>query len=440
VNKITPPPDRLTGNYPCQHIRLCVLFLIVFSALLLPGCNLNGGDYHGDDYQSDDSEVIRGYVDPNTLDTGLPIIKINTKNNQPITSKETYIPMDIQIIDPADSGNNLELTSSDEEVQGIRGRGNSTWGHPKKPYRLKFDEKQSLFGLEKAKSWVLLANYQDPTLLMNTIAFELGQRFGLPFTNHYIHVELVLNGVYEGSYVLTEQVQVGDGRVDIAAKKGFLVELDTYYDEEPKFKTNLYTLPVMIKSPEDLDDPAGYDFVKTAINDLEAAMKAETFPESGYRDLIDMDTFVDFLLINEIDGNGELGHPKSTYMYKDKDNAKISMGPLWDFDWAFGYSGSGRAYFNAPKTRSGRHAFFQRLYDDPEFLAAYKEHWNNNYSDIIAIITFIDGMASELYASQQANYRVWQWSDGLDYQQEIMKMKTWLTQRITYLDGEIDKY
>jgi spore coat protein CotH len=348
--------------------------------------------------------------------------------------------MDIQIIDPADSGNNLELTSSDEEVQGIRGRGNTTWDKRKKPYRLKFDKKQSLFGLEGARDWVLLANHQDPTLLMNTIVFELGQSFGLPFTNHYIHVELVLNGVYEGSYVLTEQVQVGDGRVDIAAKKGFLVELDTYYDEDPKFETNLYALPVMIKSPEDLPDPAGYDFVKTAINSLEATMKAEAFPESGYRDLIDMDTFVDFLLINEIVGNGELGHPKSTYMYKDKDNAKIGMGPLWDFDWAFGYSGSGRAYFNTPKTRSSRHAFFQRFYDDPVFRETYKERWNNNYSNIIAITSFIDGMASELYRSQQANYRVWQWRDGLNYQQEIAKMKAWLTQRITYLNGEINKY
>jgi hypothetical protein len=348
--------------------------------------------------------------------------------------------MDIQIIDPANSGNNLDLTSSNEEVQGIRGRGNTTWAlHPKKPYRLKFDEKQSLFGLKKAKSWVLLANYQDPTLLMNTIAFELGDSFGLPFTNHYIHVELVLNGVYEGSYVLTEQVQVGKGRVDIDEDDGFLVELDAYYDEEPKFKTNLYNLSVMIKSPEDLTDPAGYDFVKTAINGLEAAMKADTFPESGYRDLIDMDTFVDFLLINEIVGNPELYSPASTYMYKDKDNAKISMGPLWDFDVAFGCS-SLHVYFNASNPRSIWHAFFRRFYDDPVFLEKYKEHWNNNYSKIIAILSFIDEMAAKLDKSQQANYRVWQWSDGLNYQREIAKMKAWLNQRIAYLNEEINSY
>jgi hypothetical protein len=277
---------------------------------------------------------------------------------------------------------------------------------------------------------------------MNTIAFELGARFGLPFTNHYIHVELILNGVYEGSYVLTEQVQVGKGRVDIDEEDGFLVELDAYYDEEPKFETDLYTLPVMIKSPEDLTDPAGYDFVKTEINTLEAAMGAEEFPENEYRDLIDMDTFVDFLLINEIVGNVDLGWPKSTYMYKDKD-AKISMGPLWDFDWAFGYSGSGHAYFqiNTPKTRSSRHPFFQRFYDDPDFCKEYKKHWNDNYhSNITTITKFIDAMAKKLDKSQDANYRVWQWRDGLYYRQEIAAMKTWLNQRIAYLHAEINKY
>jgi hypothetical protein len=147
--------------------------------------------------------------------------------------------------------------------------------------------------------------------MMNTIAFKLGSEMDLPYTNHAVHVELVLNGVYEGSYVLTEQVQVGKGRVDIDEDDGFLVELDSYYDEEPKFTTGSSQLPVMIKSPEDLTDPAGYDFVKNKINELDNLLFGEDFPENGYRDLIDIDTFVKFLIINEITGNSELSYPKS---------------------------------------------------------------------------------------------------------------------------------
>jgi spore coat protein CotH len=363
----------------------------------------------------------------------LPIIIINTVNSAPITSKENYTTADIRIIDSHNESYCLETTTE------IRGRGNTTWGYPKKPYRIKFFEKQSLFGYQKAKSWVLLANYQDPTLIMNTIAFELGQRFGLPYTNHYVHVELVLNGVYEGSYVLTEQVQVGKGRVDIDEDNGFLVELDVYYDEDPKFRTSRYDLPVMIKSPEDLGD---YSFVENAINELETALSSDSFPESGYRDLIDMDTFIDYLLITEIVRNGELGHPKSTYMYKDK-NGKISMGPLWDYDWAFGYAGGGHTYFTTADGRIMGHSFFARFFDDPVFRTKYKERWNEKYEDIFSMGeegNYLDMMAVSLEKSQRENYRVWQWKDAVNYSHEITKMKIWWNDRISYLNEEINKY
>jgi spore coat protein CotH len=297
-----------------------------------------------------------------------------------------------------------------------------------------------LFGLESAKSWVLLANYIDPTLIMNTVTFELGHRIGLPYTNHYTPVEVFLNGVYQGSYMLTEQMQVGKGRVNIDEDEGFFVELDSYYDEEPKFRTNSYNLPIMIKSPEDLDDPLGYDFVEAAINQLEAAMVDASFPDSGYRDLIDMDTFVDFLLINEIVYNGELWHPKSTYMYKDKGDSKISMGPLWDFDWAFGYAGSGHTYFSSPLGRSGRQDFFQRFFDDPAFTNLYKQHWNEKYEKIEEMLSFIDQQAGKLKKSQAENYKIWWTNDNIDYNQEIEKMKTWWTERMNYLDVEINRY
>jgi hypothetical protein len=368
--------------------------------------------------------------------TGLPVIKIDTKDNQPIISKETYVKTNIKIVDLNDNAYSFEHTEYKDE---IRGRGNSTWSYPKKPYRLKFDKKISLFGAEAAKSWVLLANYIDPTLIMNTVTFELGHRIGLPYTNHYTPVELFLNGAYQGSYMLTEQMQVGKGRVDIDEDVGFFVELDSYYDEEPKFRTDLYDLPVMIKSPEDLE-PSGYDFVKTAINGLETAMQASTFPASGYRDLINLDTFVDFLLINEIVRNNELGHPKSTYMYKDKGDAKISMGPLWDFDWAFSYAGSGYAHFTSSTGRSGKHAFFQRFFDDPDFTAQFKAHWNAKYVEIAGMTAFIDEQAEKLKRSQAENFKIWWVNDNIDYRQEIEKMKEWWSARITYLNTEINKY
>ncbi|KAA6323534.1 hypothetical protein EZS27_027038, partial [termite gut metagenome] len=121
--------------------------------------------------------------------TGLPVIRIDTKNNAEIRDKENYVTATFTLSDAASPKNDLK-----EKETGIRGRGNSTWGYPKKPYRLKFDKKVSIFGLGEAKSWVLLANYLDPTFIMNTVAFELGHRVGLPYTNHAHHVEFFLNG------------------------------------------------------------------------------------------------------------------------------------------------------------------------------------------------------------------------------------------------------
>ena len=282
---------------------------------------------------------------------------------------------------------------------------------------------------------MLLANYKDATLLTNTVAFELGRRFGLPYTNHYFHVEVVLNGVYQGSYVLTEQVQVGEGRVDIDEDEGFLAELDVYYDEEPKFKTTNLQLPVMIKSPEDLPDPSGYDFVRNSLNALDAALSSPDFPNNGYADLIDMAAFVDFIMINEIVLNLELGHPKSTYLYKDAGpDARISMGPLWDFDWAFGLDGGTSVNIATAESRFQGGWFFERFFRDPVFVSAYRQRWNEKYPDIASMSAFIEAKYRELRLSQSLNSRRWY---ALDYRQEIDRMKTWWDRRSAYLNGEI---
>jgi hypothetical protein len=376
--------------------------------------------------------------------TGLPVFKVDTKDGVSITSKEDYVKTNIAVYDPDTPEYNVEKTSYSEE---IRGRGNSTWEYPKKPYRIKFDKKTSLFGYEAAKSWVLLANYRDPSLIMNTVAFELGRRFNLPFTNHTTHVELFLNGTYQGSYVLTEQVQVGAGRVDIDEDEGFLAELDFYYDEDPKFKTNHYQVPVMIKSPEDLEDPSGYDFVKDAINELESALFAEDFSESGYHNLIDLNTFIDYILIQDIVMNWELQVPASIYMYRDKGaSAKICMGPLWDFDCGFGYKDDGITFFHYVEDRIpfsprrlgwyGGDKFFQQFFKDPYFCTQYKDRWNEKYAAVASIPDFIDEMAAKLQKSYVLNQEKW----GKNHNAAVTQMKTWWTQHVAFLNTDIDKY
>ncbi|KAA6329200.1 hypothetical protein EZS27_021972 [termite gut metagenome] len=375
--------------------------------------------------------------------TGLPVVKIDTENNAEILDKENYVTATFTLSDAVSPKNDLK-----KKETGIRGRGNSTWGYPKRPYRLKFDKKVSLFGLGEAKSWVLLANYLDPTFIMNTVAFELGRKIGLPYTNHAHHVELFLNGKYRGSYVLTEQVQVNEYRVNIDENEDFFVELDTYYDEEVKFRTPIIDLPINVKSPEDTDE-SKIGFIKTAINDLEEAMfgTSSNFPQNNYKELIDIKSFINYLLVNEIVRNEELGHPKSTYMYKKK-GGKICMGPLWDFDWAFGYNGSGQNYFNyfdsilfydrSVSSNSIGTRFFTQFFKDPEFRLEYKKQWNEIKNSISDMDIFIQEMGVYLQKSAIENKE--EWTHNLYHTGQINLMHTWLKGRIDYLDIQINKF
>ncbi|MDR1388504.1 MAG: CotH kinase family protein [Treponema sp.] len=408
------------------------LAVAVVAAVAVAGCSRPDSETPLKDMARN---MLRGSVKPKNVDTGLPVITITTEGRLPVTSKEDYLDAVITITDP-DTLNNY-----DGPVE-IRGRGNTTWTHPKKPFRLKFKEKTRLFGLEEAKNWVLLANYQDPTLLMNTVAFELGLRFGVPFPHHYRHVEVILNGKYEGSYLFTEHNEVAGGRVEINKKTGFFAELDRYYDEEPKFLSSASKLPVMIKSPENMDDE-GYELVTNAVNELDEALFSPSFPDNGYRDLIDINDVVDFIMINEITRNVDLQMPGSIYMYRNsQENPAIAFGPLWDFDYGFGEAGtyfenSAGMFFDTEYRSGPGQKFFARFFEDPVFREAYKTRWNEKYAEIAGMTAFMLQMAALLEKSHETNFKVWWWNRE-DYQKEMEKMTTWYTNRVEYLNQRIN--
>ena len=382
-----------------------------------------------------------------SLKTGLPILFIHTENEAPIVSKENYLSATIYMVN-MDNPDNPTITLN--TTTDIRGRGNDTWTLPKKPYRLKFHEKQSLFGLPEAKNWILLANDRDYTLLLTSVAFELGRRFELPYTHHTFPVEVVLNGKHLGSYVLTENKEVGKGRVDIDKNEGWFVEVDTYWDEDPKFKSNILKLPFMISSPEGLPD-SGYDFVKNDINNFEAKLFDANYPNNDFMDLMNVNTFIDYIMINEIVQNREIFHPKSMYWNKDKGNdAKISLGPLWDFDWAFGFNLGMEKYFighsvlifadHQEGTLIGE-KLLSKLFESPELKKLYKQRWNEMKPVILSMTNYIDTQAKMVQESQKRNAKIWGWKGNKqDYMEEIALMKQWWINRVNFLDSKIQTY
>ena len=371
------------------------------------------------------------YNDPGDL----PIIKINTNDEAPILDKENWVNMTFSLTDRNKPENNISGISN----QQIRGRGNATWNAPKKPYRIRFkdDQKQAPFGLPAARNWVLLANYYDRSFMCNAFAFELGKRLGLEYTCSYDYVNLYLNDKYQGLYIFTEHRQAdpagigAPGRPKVDLNDGWLVEIDFYYDEEPRFRTTNYNLPVMIKSPES----GSIDFVRTDWNNLTDLMFSEDFPENGYRDLIEMDTFIKYFMVqiitNNLDFNvtdGWRKDPGSIFFYKDK-GAKICAGPLWDLDHTFGFDSTPPAktfpYPNYP--------FFNRFFEDPVFLARWKEIWNQHYNDIVSMRRFIDNTADKIRDAAIKDLKKWHNTENFD--SRVKTMKNYFNTRIVYLNG-----
>ena len=323
----------------------------------------------------------------------------------------------------------------------VKGRGNSTWGYPKKPYRLKLNKKAEICGLGKAKNYVLLANHLDPTLMLNSVAFKIGRLLELPFTNHAIPVDVVLNGIYKGSYLLTEQIEVKENRVDLDENNSVMWELDSYWDDEPKFKSTAFNLPVMVKDPDLTTEQ--FEYWKKDFNAFTTQFAKEPLEGNSYVDMIDIESVAKFLITFNLVHNIEINHPKSVFLHKEG-NGKYVMGPIWDFDWAYDYEGTSNHFgrYNTPLFSSSMNgvgtAFFQRFLQDSRVKAIYKRTWQdfkNNKLD--ALLQYVDDYAVMLKPSVERNSELWENTRSFDT--KVKELKTWLRNRADYIDSEVSK-
>ena len=323
----------------------------------------------------------------------------------------------------------------------VKGRGNSTWGYPKKPYRLKLNKKAEICGLGKAKNYVLLANHLDPTLMLNSVAFKIGRLLELPFTNHAIPVDVVLNGIYKGSYLLTEQIEVKENRVDLDENNSVMWELDSYWDDEPKFKSTAFNLPVMVKDPDLTTEQ--FEYWKKDFNAFTTQFAKEPLEGNSYVDMIDIESVAKFLITFNLVHNMEINHPKSVFLHKEG-NGKYVMGPIWDFDWAYDYEGTSNHFgrYKTPLFSSSMNgvgtAFFQRFLQDSRVKAIYKRTWQdfkNNKLD--ALLQYVDDYAVMLKPSVERNSELWENTRSFDT--KVKELKTWLKNRADYIDSEVSK-
>lgn len=264
--------------------------------------------------------------------SGLPVITINTTTGLDITSKTEYVTCTVTVLDTEQG-----IYSFAQESAQIRGRGNSTWNQAKKPYKIKFDSKQDLFGFGKAKDWVLLADYIDRSLLRNNLAFSVaGQLEGLECAPDCQSVEVYVNGEYRGVYLLCEQVEAGSNRVEISedasvVDTGYLLEMDGWKD-------GVYVTvgdklnggrAYVIKSPgEDEITNDHKNFIKNYLTQCISAAQGSDYEK--VKELIDVESFAQAYIVLELFKCPDVDY-SSLYFYKQA-GGKLYFGPVWDFD------------------------------------------------------------------------------------------------------------
>ena len=283
-----------------------------------------------------------------------------------------------------------EYCDTAETSSEIKGRGNATWGYRKKPYQIKLSAKTAILGMDKAKTWILLANYTDQSALHNALAFELGGDLGVPYNIEYNFVNLYIDGEYRGLYMICEKVQIDGNRIDISEleKDNELanpdVDLSTLSQKTVTsgtiFKNSIlksYTYTVGVKSPEDItggylveldnirgsSEPSRFttkngntyvvkspefaskeemEYIASLFADMEEAVYSETgYNKKGkhYTEYIDIESFAAVYTVQELLKNWD-AYISSMFFYKDKDGAdgtaKIYCGPVWDMDNTLG--------------------------------------------------------------------------------------------------------
>ena len=370
----------------------------------------------------------------------VPTIYLTTDDGNRITSKYTYKSGKVRI-DGAGVFPDLA-----ETAMQIKGRGNSSWtSSGKAPYHMKFETAIKVLGLKKGKHWNLIANAQNHSMTSNAVAMKMAQLVETAGFNHEIPVELYLNGEYRGSYNLTEKVGLANNSIDLPDESyATLLELDSYYDETYKFRDNTFNLPVNIKDPDlsDATTKVTQEFIEMAFNRATAALKNREDLKYYY----DLDYLARFLFVDDYSANMELFHPKSTFLYNANvldTSSPFVFGPVWDFDWGFGYS-SNYNYFTAdattdfwnsrPSSTGAQWALAQR-YCGETLNKKYYQLWHDFITDgsLEELIDFCDDYYDFAAPSFTHDNTVWRRGDAKTYATVTNNAKTWLRTRANYI-------
>ena len=414
-------------------------------------------------------------------ESNLPIVVIET-NGQEILDDPRIIAH-MGIIDNGTGINHINdpLNGYDGQIS-IEIRGSSSQMFPKKQYALETQDidgenlNVSILDMPEENDWILHAPYSDKSLLRNFLAYELARDMG-HYSSRTRFCELVINGDYKGLYIFMEKIKRDNNRVDISKLNpdettgddltgGYIVKVDKWDGENNEGWWSDSPLPGFdgvwyqyhYPEPDDIVDEQK-DYINNYITDFELLIASESYndPNTGYYDQVNLGSFIDVSIINEISKNVD-AYRLSAYMYKDKDSedGRLTMGPIWDYNLAFGnadyYAGwdpmgwqmdadLGEDYFQIP-------FWWYRIWDDETFRNAFNQRWQELRQTVFSeeyIMNMIDSTIAVIADAQVRNFQRWPILDeyvwpnayvGGSYENEIEYLTDWITARLNWMDEQ----
>jgi len=421
----------------------------------------------------------------------LPIIVIDTEGDNIPDEPKVRATMGIIDNGPGQANSTSDAFNGYDGFVGIEVRGSSSQSvFPKKGFSVETrdadgeDIDVSLLGFPEEEDWVLHGPYSDKSLIRNALAYHLAGQI-MDYAPRTRMTEVIIDGEYRGVYLFTERIKRDKNRVDISKLTpdentgddltgGYILKLDKFTgetgDEPVQFVSRynadteeeqtirfLYHYP----KPEDISLNQRV-YIENWMNRFEDALASDRFLDSleGYRQYVDLSSFVDFLIINEISRNVD-GYRLSSYFSKDKDSkgGKLKMGPVWDFNLAFGnanYCGGAAARgwgydfgINCPSDFWQLPFWWDRMREDPEFLDLFNERWKSLRADRFndeRLNGTIDSLVAEMGSAVDRNFNRWPvigeaiWPNvfiGDTYAEEIIYLKNWVADRTSWMDGAI---
>lgn len=408
------------------------------------------------------------------VNSELPVIRFGI-NSDDITSKESYITTSIEIYSQEDPNENCYYGDGK-----IRGRGNSTWLLPKKPYRIKFPEKVSPLGLShaKAKDWVILGHDMDKSLIRNHLAFKISEVFfdkddsfhsphTITFTPSSQFVNVYFGDEYHGVYQFTDQKEKGKGRIDVETlgteqgddinliRGGHVLETVYLVDNPAINFTTKHGIRIDHKYPKDDNHTeAQYKYIEEFVKNAEEVLYGNdsTDPIIGWRHYFDEHSLANYILIKEL--CGDMDGYISTQMYKTRESDKLFFGPVWDVDKGWGNDvripfpdyppTSSLMIFAGFRMPGCEDDWYCQFWKDADFRLLVYNRWKEKREEVLDVVLHaLELTPKQMSKSIEANFLVWPFdyqecSDApapqIDYDKEIARIKRLTHERVLLLD------